>query len=68
MLLSLAAWAKPTRILVELKSMAGTGTRRLYKRDRLAAKAVILRFDPEVGEKVLFVETKKIKSLQGSKK
>ena len=33
------------RVLVNTLSTAGTGTHLLYKRDRLASKAVILRFD-----------------------
>jgi len=68
MFLTSAAFAKATRVLVNTLSTAGTGTHLLYKRDRLASKAVILRFDKAVGQKVLFVETHKIKSLQGSKR
>jgi len=67
MFLTLRALAKPTRILVECKSLSGSGIKRLYKRDRLGPKAVILRYDPVVDQEVLFVETRKVKSLAGSK-
>jgi len=45
MLITSKVLAKPKTILVQLASMAGTGTKLLHIRDRVAPKTVLLRFD-----------------------
>ncbi|XP_077971960.1 large ribosomal subunit protein bL33m-like isoform X2 [Styela clava] len=63
MQLTQALSKKSTNILVRVVSMAGTGTTYNYVRKRTAPKVVHLRFDRKVGEKVLFAEQRKIRSL-----
>ncbi|XP_077008598.1 large ribosomal subunit protein bL33m [Tamandua tetradactyla] len=65
MFLSLVSFAKSKSktILVQMVSQAGTGYCFNTKRSRLREKLTLLRYDPLVNKKVLFVEQKKIRSL-----
>ncbi|XP_049760696.1 large ribosomal subunit protein bL33m isoform X2 [Loxodonta africana] len=57
------AKSKSKTILVKMLSQAGTGYTFNTKRGRLREKLTLLRYDPVVNKKVLFVELKKIRSL-----
>ncbi|KAM9635542.1 large ribosomal subunit protein bL33m [Trichechus inunguis] len=57
------AKSKSKTILVKMLSQAGTGYTFNTKRSRLREKLTLLRYDPIVNKKVLFVEQKKIRSL-----
>jgi len=63
---SIALAKKTRRILVECVSMAGTGRKINWIRQRTDPKAVLLRFDKDVNSQVLFVEKKKLKSIKDS--
>ncbi|KAM8785015.1 large ribosomal subunit protein bL33m [Rhynchonycteris naso] len=65
MLLSAVFFArsKSKTILVKMVSQAGTGYSFNTKRSRLREKLTVLRYDPVVKARVLFVEQKKIRSL-----
>ncbi|XP_066122898.1 large ribosomal subunit protein bL33m isoform X2 [Saccopteryx bilineata] len=65
MLLSAVSFArsKSKTILVKMVSQAGTGYSFNTKRSRLREKLTLLRYDPVVKARVLFVEQKKIRSL-----
>ncbi|XP_012330811.1 large ribosomal subunit protein bL33m isoform X2 [Aotus nancymaae] len=57
------ARSKSKNILVRMVSQAGTGTCFNVKRNRLREKLTLLRYDPVVKQRVLFMEDKKIRSL-----
>ncbi|XP_030740569.1 39S ribosomal protein L33, mitochondrial isoform X2 [Echinops telfairi] len=57
------ARSKSKNILVKMLSQAGTGYTFNTKRSRLREKLTLLRYDPVVQKKVLFVEQKKIRSI-----
>ncbi|XP_023367611.1 39S ribosomal protein L33, mitochondrial [Otolemur garnettii] len=57
------AKSKSKHILVKMLSQAGTGYFFNVKRSRLREKLTVLRYDPVVRKRVLFVEEKKIRSL-----
>ncbi|CAK6434957.1 unnamed protein product [Pipistrellus nathusii] len=57
------AKSKSKNILVRMVSQAGTGFSFNIKRSRLGEKLTLLRYDPFVRARVLFVEQKKIRSI-----
>ncbi|XP_045143002.1 39S ribosomal protein L33, mitochondrial isoform X1 [Echinops telfairi] len=62
-LVNTVARSKSKNILVKMLSQAGTGYTFNTKRSRLREKLTLLRYDPVVQKKVLFVEQKKIRSI-----
>ncbi|XP_072175927.1 uncharacterized protein [Diadema setosum] len=52
-----------TRVMVMLKSAAGTGTSIVTTRQRQKPKLMLIKYDPKVNQHVLFVENRKIRSM-----
>ncbi|XP_075781494.1 large ribosomal subunit protein bL33m [Pelodiscus sinensis] len=65
MFLTMAALAKAKSkyVLVRMVSAAGTGYSYNIKKARLQEKLVLLKYDPIVNKRVLFIEKKKLRSI-----
>ncbi|KAE8600266.1 hypothetical protein XENTR_v10013160 [Xenopus tropicalis] len=57
------AKSKSKTILVQMMSASGSGYRFNLRRNRLKDKLVLRKYDPFVGQHVLFFEKKKIRSI-----
>nr|XP_006115771.2 39S ribosomal protein L33, mitochondrial [Pelodiscus sinensis] len=57
------AKAKSKYVLVRMVSAAGTGYSYNIKKARLQEKLVLLKYDPIVNKRVLFIEKKKLRSI-----